>query len=250
MGKFFHDVFIETPAIFTVFGSKPLSFVEIICATEEEWKTATMPYLKDESEKEKTFALIEEHCREYDLPENWDRWVNFIKKHPNSPFLFLKQKTNTDKIFLGHVLNVQEMVWLLTKNHSVFQSELGRDFDPISVTFEFSNPESEFWKGVFANHRLMGLAYGYGEKNAYFFAKEMNKKSSSHSLFASLPTPPQTDAPSISNLRLPSFRSYTLPFNQDPIREKYEREKKLIETKLNKQNFFNRLYQQLTGELK
>lgn len=253
MDKFFDDFFLDSSAIYTLFGTKPLSSKEIIYASRKDWGNAVQPYLKnaDIKEKERAYTAVKQYCDDYDFHKNWEKWISFIKQHPKSPFLFIKRQTKTKEIALGYILNIPEMVKTLLKNYDVFKKELGYDFDPISVTMDFENIDSPFWNQVFSNHLLMGIIYGYGLKNSYLFSMEMKKITEfneDHSLFASIKEKEKDEQePSLSHLLLPKFRSYRLPFNDDPILEKYKLERKKIQKELNEKNFFQKSLHQLTG---
>jgi len=252
MNKFFHDFFLDSSAIYTLYGTKPLSSKEIIYATRKDWEHAVQPYLKSAEieEKERADAAIKQYCDDYDLHINWEKWVSFINNYPKSPFLFTKRQTKTKEIAFGYILNIQEMITTLLKNYDVFKKELGYDFDPISVTMDFKNIDSSFWNQVFSNHLLMGITYGYGLKNSYFFSMDMKKKIESkeiHSFFASIKEKEEQEQPSLSHLLLPKFRSYRLSFNDDPILEKYKLERKKIQKELNEKKFLQKTLNQLTG---
>ncbi len=211
--KFFTDFFLEGHAIYTVFGSKPLSFKEIIYATQEEWQNAAAN-LKNLN-KELLNEDIKQFCNEYNFHLNWEKWLSFIKKYPNSPFLFSIRPTEIKQISLGYILNIQEMVWTLIKYYDIFKKELGYDFDPIKVTMEFTNINSSFWDKVLSNHLLQGIVHGYGLKNATFF-ELYTKNNCPKMLFNTIPFPPTIHKkPSIKNLPLPRFKSFALPFNED-----------------------------------
>lgn len=251
--QFFKDFFLESHAIYTVFGTKPLSFKEIIYATEEEWKQNASANIKNLTDKQKELLYkdIKQFCNEYNFHLNWEKWISYIKKYPNSPFLFSIRPTEVKQISLGYILNIQEMVWTLIKHYDVFKKELGYDFDPIKVTMEFTNTDSSFWDKVLSNHLLQGIVHGYGLKNATFFEfyiKESNDNKIPKALFASPSFHPTVHKkPSIKNLPLPRFKSFGLPFNDDPILEMYKCERKKIQKNLNEKNFFEKTLHQITG---
>ncbi len=251
--KFFTDFFLEGHAIYTVFGSKPLSFKEIIYATEEEWKQNAVANLKNLNAKEKELLDkdIKQFCNKYNFHLNWEKWMSFIKKYPNSPFLFSIRPTEIKQISLGYILNIQEMVWTLIKYYDIFKKELGYDFDPVKVTMEFTNINSSFWDKVLSNHLLQGIVHGYGLKNATFFELHEKKYKNNNfpkTLFATIPFPPIIHKkPSIKNLPLPRFKSFGLPFNEDPILQMYKEERKKIQKNLNKKNFLEKTLNQITG---
>lgn len=253
--KFFKDFFLEAPVIYTIFGTKPMSCITINKATKNEWIEASKPYWKNLPEKRKKKALneLENYCETYDLYENWDKWISWKKNYPNSPFLFRKQSTEFDKIFNVYIINAKEVLWSLQKNYLTFSQELGSTFDPLEVTLDFENSQSNFWDQVLSNHLLQGILFGFGEKNSYFFSREMKDKEKIECLLdkrLSLRNQlgkNKNEEIFIQRMRLPSFRSYEDPYREDPIIIKYKKERKLIQKYLKGKNLFEELLKKLTN---
>lgn len=237
MDKFFNDLLLESPAMYTIFGTKPMSGITIISASEEEWVESTKMYWQNVEEKEKNKVIQStlEQYRECDLAVNWERWVAWKKNHPESPFLFVKYPTDSKNLFNAYVINAREVVCTMQKYYSLFARELGRDFDPLTETLDFENPDSPFWNAVFKNHLLQGILYGFGEKNAYLFNQEKQLAERQECPSATHPIE-EEETSSIETIRLPIFRSYDLPLEKDPVIVKYKKERDLIRTKLKKKN--------------
>lgn len=181
MEKFFVDFFLEGSAIYTLFGTKPMSQITIVKATEEEWIESAAPYLQTESEEQKNEIVrkIRQHYQNYDLPKNWEKWMACQKKCTHSLFLFAKRPVPDNKtLFSAYIINVPEVAWTLQKHYLLFSRELKMDFDPVDAALAFEEPDSIFWEKVFANHLLQGILHGYGERNAYFFFVSSHKKKS------------------------------------------------------------------------
>ncbi len=258
MEEFFQEYFLGGSNIYTLFGTKPISGKFLNKGTKEECRQLALHYLKQEGiqgkEGEKILQEALDSWKEDELPKKWDKWVSFMKQHPNSPFLFAKHPTLSKRSWSGLILNVQETVWTLQKYYDLFKNEIGSDFDPVSVTMDFTNVDSPFWKQVFSNHLLTGILYGFGYKNSYFFER-----------FIKLPNQSIQDSPllssfvkqsfsgkilyTIEDLPLPAFRSFRLLFNEDPVLEKYKLERKKIQSKLTEKNFFELVLLQVTGNL-
>lgn len=258
MDKFFKEFFLESAAIYTLFGSKPISGQSIIYISSKEYQKNVIALLEKEGikgeKKEKMLSEMTKEHLKYDFHKNWEKWISFIDRYPNSPFIFAKRRTLSKNLWTGYILNVQETIWILQKYYNIFKNELGFDFDPVSATIDFKNEDSLFWKKVFSNHLLSGIVYGYGYKNSYFFnmyIKVPKESLEKYSFFSSLIRKREQDneSHSITDIILPRFRSFGLPFNNDPIVEKYKLERKKIIKNLNKSNFFETVLLQLVGEL-
>jgi len=258
MEKFFKEFFLGGASIYTLFGTKPISAEMLIFATEEECQQSTLRYLEKEGikgkEREEALSLSMKCFREDDFSKNWEKWISFFNQYPKTPFLFAKHPTLSEKVWSGHIANVQETIWTLQKHYDLFKKELGFDFDPVSVTMDFKNEDSDFWKQVFSNHLLTGIVYGFGYKNSYFFDLLMKLENSSETLSPPLTSKTQGRSKgsflyTLADLRLPRFRSFETLFNEDPVLEKYKLERKMIRDKLNDSNFFKMVFLQLTGEL-
>jgi len=257
MEKFFKELFLESSAIYTLFGTKPLSAQTIILISAEEYQRGIAALLDREGitgkERETMLTEISREHLEYDFHKNWEKWTAFIAQHPSSPFLFAKHPTLSNKIWSAHILNVQQTIWTLQKHYDIFRQELGFDFDPVAVTMDFKNVDCTFWKQVFENHLLSGIVYGYGYKNSYFFnlySKIPQASSDPPPFFSSLTRKGEADNRSLTveNITLPSFHSFGLPFNKDPLLEKYKLERVEIKKNLNESNFFEKTLLQLIGK--
>ena len=257
MEKFFKEFFLKGASLYTLFGTKPISEEMLVCATEEDYRKGALLYIEKEGiegvEKEEILSEASKTYHEYDFDTKWAQWITYFERHPNSPFIFAKHPARSEKVWSAHILNIQETVWTLQKHYDIFRKEVGYDFDPVSVTMDFKNEDSIFWKDVFANHLLTGIVYGFGYKNSYFFDMYINLPNNSKlkdSLFYSK-TQGLTECSfvyTLDSLSLPGFRSFILPFNDDPVLEKYKSEREIIKSKLNNSNFFEMVFLQLTGQ--
>ncbi len=257
MENFLQDFFLEGSTLYTLFGTKPISGKIISYGTEEDCKKSVFLYLEREGitgdQREQTLKEALESFQKDPSAKNWDKWTSFMKQFPNSPFLFAKHPTRSKKLWSAHIVNIQETIWTLQKYYDIFKKEVGFDFDPALIIKEFSNLDSPFWKKVFSSSLLSGLVYGYGYKNSYIFGLYIvssEKEQRENPLFYSLKRfpSPKKSSHSIKGLPLPKFRSFTTPFNEDPILEKYKLERKKIQSRLTKNNFFEEVLYQILGE--
>lgn len=248
--EFFHIFFFNhSMTIYTVFGSKPLSSILIERRTREAFHQIANLH-KHEVLKEdfdSSFQVYEKNRR---FAKNWDKWILFIRQFPSSPFLFRETPSHVKNIHLGFIINVQEMVWTLKNYYREFKAIVGEDFNPIDVTLEFEDPNSKFWNLVLLNPYLMGICYGYGAKNAYLFSLMLQfDKQNPHALFHTIDFNKKPESAfTLKNLPFPKFRSYRLPFTEDPIIKCFIKEKKNIEAHLNNENFFETTLNQMIGD--
>lgn len=250
MKEFFRKILLEeeTP-IYTIFGTKPLSGFAIDRGAFKEFKKDVQTYISDLSKED--LECIKRYTKKHENDETfaryWDKWLNFIKQYPNSPFLFLEKPSHLEGTHNGYILNIQEMVWTLKKHYAIFQQETQMEFDPLKITLEFPLFPL-FWEKVFQNSYLLGICFGFGEKNAYLFtccrmrSCPDSQRFYTHDYFKNVPT-----KSTWNDLSIPSFCSFYLPFAQDPVVEDYYKQKAIIQSHLNEKNFFERTLNQMTG---
>lgn len=61
MAEFFEEFFLREPAIYTLFGSKPMSDVVVVTANETQWIEAAGPYLQESGQEQKIVQAIQDH---------------------------------------------------------------------------------------------------------------------------------------------------------------------------------------------
>lgn len=210
-----------------------MSGTTLVVASLEEWQQNSATLWKDISQKEKDKLQKQwnEYIANYDLHILWDKWMNWRKNHPTPGFLFRKQPTDSRNLFNVNMINIREAVWTLEKYYELFQRELKMEFDPLEVIMEFEKEESNFWNAVFSNDYLLGILYGFGERNSFFFSKEINMKQKTDRdefLFASFPVPKDPKKSPIGEFSLPVFRSYEINQKEDPILKQFKEERQQI----------------------
>jgi len=248
--KFFQDFFFNEPTIYTLFGSKPMSEISLCTSSREEWIENYTNLWKNfpESKQKELLSQLEKHIENYDLPINWEKWINWSKNNLGGFFLFSKRKTDSDKLFSIYMLNVKEAAWILQKHYSIIKKEIVMDFDPLQVVLEFDNVNSIFWEKIFSSHFLQGILHGYGERNAYFFDREMRLQEindfdlKTHPFFSSAGSKQDQDS---NDFALPAFRSYSIEAQEDPILIKYKKEREKIRKCLRRKNFTDAILLQL-----
>jgi hypothetical protein len=252
MEKFLKDFVLEQQTVYTVFGSKPLSGISICYAAKEEWSSGVSKMIQEYPDKEKQQIQAEmvKYISEYDLPKNWEKWIEWSSKHLDKSFLFSKRATYCQDIFSAFILNVQETAWILQKYYSLISEELDMEFDPLQVVLEFENTDSIFWEKVFNNHFVQGILHGYGERNSYFFSREMQLKEKNGYVLGTDPVFRASPSPKRENKGppLPSFRSYYVDISQDPVYQQYQREKSHIRKVLKGKNTVDLILKRLGYE--
>jgi hypothetical protein len=262
MSEFFTDFFLKGGAIYTLFGSKPMSQITIDTGSEKQWLESAAPYLHKEEEKRKKEIInqIKQHHQEYHLPQNWEKWTAWKKKYPHSCFLFAKRSVDENPyLFDVYIINAPEVAWTLQKHYSLFSRELKMEFDPIEVTLEFEDPNSVFWGKILSNHLLQGILLGYGERNAYFFSRRVAQRDKHEKDFnacmsdSSSSDKNRREGDTIETLQLPLFRSYEPAYGEDPVVVKYEKERQMIQQLLKNKDFveeaLNRLFKCMPQEI-
>lgn len=81
--KFFKDVMLEESAIYTLFGSKPMTSIPVYYFTEEEKEVI----YSQMTEEELASAI---YVSDYDLPENLEKWESLQPLFPISKYLFFR----------------------------------------------------------------------------------------------------------------------------------------------------------------
>lgn len=245
MEKFLDNYFGGQVTAYTLFGSKPMTEIPVCCASKEEWVSNYKKFIQEEcpeDEQEKALNEFTEYLATYDLPENWEKWVNWAAKNLPRKFLFSKKPTLSDDVFSLYILNVHEAVWILQRNYFQISRELGIEFDPVEVVMQFEDQNSLFWEKVFQSHFVRGLMHGYGERNSYFFDLSMKIRSKKQEMII------QSDVSAMESqtgFPIPSFRSYYQNQKDDPFYQHYSRERKHISKVLARKNLYEKILHQL-----
>lgn len=233
--EFFRDVFLEEHAIYTLWGTKPLTAFDICYYTEEELKNLQQRYSLPQSS-------VTIHVSRYTIPENWDRWKKIQSRFPIQNFLFFeKQDDLFPKIFRLFFLNKRSVVSVLSTRYQLFEERVGFKFTPSVVISEIENPESFFWKKVFNNSELMGLLYGFGEVNASCFSS-CNERCKRVGFSDYLEIIGEMD---LSNFIIPIFASFS---EKDKHIKKYLQEREKIKKIYKHHDFVHLTLKKLTLE--
>lgn len=231
MSKFFEDLFLEEGAIFTLWGSKPMTLIILDSYSEEDIQQwyATL------SEEEKQNCRILES---YDLPKQYQQWCKENKKYPMKNFRLVERKDRVDhRLSYLYFVNVDLTTSLLKKEYATFKQIVGFDFDPIEVIFDMEEDSLHFWNKVEQSSLLLGLLFGYGEANAKAFHLKYTENTSGH--VEPHPSAKSLTGPekiSLKNFPIPAFMSFE---KSDPVIAKYERERETIRDKYKGKDFLD-----------
>lgn len=215
--RFFFNLLIDEPGIFTLMGSKPM----------------TEMYLADPSRGLKDWTIIER------LPLS-DNFLLFQKEE------FYRIETG-EKIKLNRItfVNIKETVSVLEKNYHFFCSAVGFNFDPLGVVYELGKEHSDFWERLRGrrNYYQWGILYGFGEKNSLAFHEKFSGEKPSMDLQENLYDQELIDSPSIEKFSIPTFVSFS---DVDPVIKQYEDERKKIQKIYKGKNFLKETIKQLS----
>lgn len=250
MDKFFQDVMLDESAIYTLWGSKPITTIILNHISDEEINA----WVEGMSEEEKKELIIS--TRPYDLPENWKKWEKIRTRFSIPQYLFFKRSRSNDVRFEDiYFVNILQTALTLQQHYAIFKKYTGNDFDPLKVVFEIENEDSTFWKKALNHSLLLGILFGFGLENSscfdwkYFTDTEDNPEM--EAFITSLPFRFDENAkdfadPSIHHFALPPFASFSYG-EKDEIIEKYKKMRDEIKTKYKGKNFLDTTIERLTG---
>ena len=137
-----------------------------------------------------------------------------------------------------YIVNIVELATVIKKHYDLFQRYVGFDFNPLEVVFDIQNEYSPFWNKIFNDDPitpegvcLMGILFGYGFENSYYFSLTFEKertgvsKEFSSYLFKQLSKsmePTGVKQFSSRDFSIPGFRTFS---KHNPTKSRYEMEK-------------------------
>lgn len=255
---------IRENGLYTLMGSKPISTFYIadgMPETEEGFKVIYAQYLSRPKRNPADIPLsYEEFHKEYENTplyfrhrQLWETWEATTKGKISPRYRFVLQRDPLDKRNdAGLFINVPNTLYVLKFHYSAFARITGLSFDPDKILDEISDNSSPFWRKAFESHYLMGLLFGYGEKNAALFEWEIQNNSPLPTVkLSEQRTIDQTaeicfqERVTLSDLKLPLFGVYSLG---DPTIKKYQKEKKYITKQLRGKDFTKVVWAWLSGD--
>ncbi|MEN9344007.1 MAG: hypothetical protein RLZZ453_794 [Chlamydiota bacterium] len=229
MSKFFDDLLFSEQAVYTLWGSKPITEIVMYHYNEEEWSIISNEFTAEEKKN----CHID---KDYDLPQNWEKWEKISLRFPMNRYLLFRSHFDDDgKASFLYLVDVIKTAVTIEENYQLFRDEVGFDFHPLETSLQISNPQSIFWNNVRKSKKSMllwGLLFGYGKINSYaFYWKHCNHSGSCASFMRNFPSQFSNPLPigqkqiSFENFELPSFISYT---TNDEVVTQYKKEREDI----------------------
>jgi len=242
MEKFFTGLMLQNPAIYTLYGSKPITCITLHYHSDEEIQA----YYDQMTEEEKKTAV---YVEDYQLTQNWERWEQVRSRFPISRYLLYKKNDTNDPKFANvYFVDPIKVAHTISENYAVFRNVTGFDFDPFCEAFQIEQG-SEFWDKINGHPAISGLLFGFGFENSFLFYWENWGQPEKCNDFADCVVPYVSDSlvdgkSSIENLTLPAFISF---FKEDEVIEKYKKEREVIRKEYQGKDFLSHTLQKLTA---
>ncbi len=211
----FQHVFLEEGGIYTLWGDKPMT--GFIISENFRVKDREMNYLS---------------------LQDWVIFENVIKGCKFRRFHLFKipreiSISGAGSYQDGYLVNVPETVKTIRSHYDVFRKTVGFDFDPLEQVLTMQNPDSLFWEKVLKNKCLLGILFGYGDRNASLFEKWLDgSRENISSGFSDRPSEKAT----IQKFPLPVFRMFPSAENERLV-EKYRQQKRKIQQLYEEEDF-------------
>lgn len=246
LSKFFREIMLDDHAIYTLWGSKPLTLITIDEYTNEEMQ-AHYNSLSEEEKKDLIYIADEK----YDFPENWKKWEKISTRFPLKNYLFFKSEFHKEpKTTFVYFVNILNTAHVIEEHYTLFRKIIGFDFNPLQAVLEINKKDSKFWKKVQKNALLNGILFGFGKKNALTFhwkhfdhpvtCKHFLESMEHH--FSNAPIQ-RKEAYSIQDFPIPAFISFD---ENDEIVEKYKKERAYIQEVYKGKDFLDVTLKRLT----
>jgi hypothetical protein len=223
MENFFTGLMLQNPAIYTLWGSKPMSCITLHYHTDEE----VQAYYDQMTEEEKKTAI---YVEDYQLAQNWEKWEQIRSRFPINRYMIYKKNDTGDSKF-AHVYFVDplKVAHAISENYNLFKDIAGFDFDPFHEASQIEKG-SAFWSKVEGNAVSWGILFGFGLKNSLTFYWDHWGQPENSEKFTDCVAPYVSDSltdgkSSLENLTLPAFMSF---FEEDEVIEKYKKEREAI----------------------
>ncbi|NGX60200.1 MAG: hypothetical protein KR126chlam3_01369 [Chlamydiae bacterium] len=226
---FLRHIAISELGVYTILGSKPISWFHIPQVQPEDELRKRYEAMPNDFRKKISFEKYNTNKQIEKLGEICKKWMKIQHKYVGEHFAIQFD----EEMRSGILVNIPLATYALRKYYQDFSSVFGSDFDQAVFAKEIGNYSSEFWKTIKKNHYLMGLLFGFGEKNSKFFQWEQEKSISFPFRVASYNSPwlkkrrfsKFAVEEKIENLSIPQFIVYQ---PVDEAVEKYLLEKERI----------------------
>jgi hypothetical protein len=205
---FLKHVLIEERGIYTLVGSKPMTGFSIVPVIDDQEKRELYSMQTDQFRKYISFEKY--RPSKEDARKLWYDWKKIEHKYLGNQFLIREEK----KLGAGLLINVLSTTYVLKKHYSEFVRTIGEPFDPEKFVYRIGDDSDPFWEKIRQNHFLLGVLFGFGEKNSRFFTWENAKNELFPQRRSSCFSPVGSGLPvhelTIEDLDLPAFISYQI----------------------------------------
>lgn len=236
--------------VYTLFGFKPITEMDVQYEPpSEKYRKYLYENLPREKKEEIPYReFIVNSPWGVSIKMQWEAFKEEMEKHPLKNHFFVEYRFDYKQEEYTSILFVHQssLVEVLEKYHIDFERELGEKFNSFEKVLELKSGGSKFWDKIFkdTNHYLMGLLFGYGEKNAKNFEIEQTGKEdlgNRRLCHVSLEEIKNTfkDKISIEDLCLPNFISYDI---NDEVIDDYQEKRKFIVEYFKKKNFTDEVF--------
>lgn len=264
--KSLKQIMIRCYGIYTLIGSKPITQFSVLDPGVINFREMSEKQIRERYEqlpdKVKELTSFKEFQDQTSLGDDqkelWDFWYKRWKNYTGEKYLFyeiddyIEVNGEKKRVVEGVFVNILETAYILKKYYPLFKSAFGQDFDPLTVTYELPNKDSEFWKAVKGDF-FWGLLFGFGEENAFLFQLRSEGRIPFHGnvLFEDLKEAEKKASMlhkrnlSIEDLSIPDYISFS---PTDPIRLRYKQEREEILKIYLNQNFLKKTLRFLNSE--
>lgn len=224
--------------VYTLFGVKPVTEIDAqyVPPAEEQRREIYQGLSQQERENTPYDSFIVNSSWGISTKTQWKAFKRKLKKLKLKEHFFLENRYNYEDDEFNSILFVHEpsLIRILERYRTQFERETGEKLNAVEKAKELKKGGSKFWDKIFKekNHYLMGIIFGFGEKNSKYFQQEMDgdemirQQRVDHTSLDELRNLFKDDV-SIVDMCLPSFVSY--PVNGvDEVVETYDENKKII----------------------
>lgn len=243
MEPFFTGLMLQSPAIYTLCGSKPMTCITLHYHTDEEIQA----YYDTMTEEEKKTAL---YVEDYQLPQNWEKWEQIRSRFPIKRFMIYKKNDASDPNFANvYIVDPLKVAIAISENYTLFKDVTGFDFNPTYEAYQIEEG-SPFWDKVEKSPVAWGILFGFGAKNSLKFYWENWEHSENAIEFENCIPCYASDSlkdgkSTLENLTLPAFMSY---FQEDEVIQRYKTERESIRNEYQGKDFLDYTLQKLISQ--
>ena len=236
--KFLKDVMLDENGIYTLFGSKPMVIFPVFCYSKEDYQQL---YDSMSEEEKRNAIIIQDEDDHYDLPENWEKWEKFQAQFLSKRYVMVKQPVpDLPKEFTICFADLARVALCLEEHYDIFKRITHEEFDPLQESLSLKEG-SPFWDKAFNSSILSGILFGFGEQNSFFFHWKAEESFPLNRRF--IHNNKLRFDQTIDNFGIPIFATFT--DLEDPVIEKYKKEREQIKALYKDKDFLETTLKQL-----